>query len=245
LAHKKRNFFTPHHAELALTIANQAAITLVNEELYENAQAYAAVKERKRIAQNLHDAINQSLFSASLIAEVLPRLWEREPEEARRSLENLRRLARGAMAEMRALLVELQPTTLIDSEIGDLLLLLGNAFSGRTNIPVDLTITGESSLSSETQVSLYHICQEALNNVAKHSNATQVEITLDLAPERFELNIHDNGCGFDLAKPTLPDHYGLQMMFENAKSIGAEMTIKSQLKEGTQINIRWAKTEGK
>jgi signal transduction histidine kinase len=100
-------------------------------------------------------------------------------------------------------------------------------------------------LSSETQVSLYHICQEALNNVAKHSNSTQVEITLDLAPERFELNIHDNGCGFDLAKPTLPDHYGLQMMFENAKSIGAEMTIKSQPKEGTQINIRWAKTEGK
>ena len=124
-----------------MTITNQAAITLVNAELYENAQAFAALHERQRIAQNLHDAVNQSLFSAGLIAEVLPRLWEREPQEARRSLEDLRRLTRGAMAEMRALLAEIRPDTLIDTELEDLLLLLGNAFSGRTNVPVYVTLT--------------------------------------------------------------------------------------------------------
>ncbi len=82
---------------------------MVNAELYEHAQALAALQERQRLAQNLHDAVNQSLFSAGLIAEVLPRLWDRDQEEARRSLEDLRRLTRGALAEMRALLAELRP----------------------------------------------------------------------------------------------------------------------------------------
>ena len=76
-------------------VANQAAITMVNAELYENAQALATLQERQRLAQNLHDAVNQSLFSAGLIAEVLPRLWEHDPEEGRRSLEDLRRLTRA------------------------------------------------------------------------------------------------------------------------------------------------------
>ena len=137
VAHEKRNYFTAHHADLALSVANQAAITMVNAELYEHAQALAVLEERQRLARNLHDAVNQSLFSAGLIAEVLPRLWDRDQEEARRSLEDLRRLTRGAMAEMRALLAELRPSTLTDADLGDLLRLLGNAFTGRTNIPVN------------------------------------------------------------------------------------------------------------
>ena len=92
VAHAERNYFTAHHADLALTVANQAAITMVNAELYEHTQTLAALQERQRLAQNLHDAVNQSLFSAGLIAEVLPRLWERDPDEGRRSLEDLRRL---------------------------------------------------------------------------------------------------------------------------------------------------------
>ena len=107
------------HADLALTVANQAAITMVNAELYQQAQALAALQERQRLAQNLHDAVNQSLFSAGLIAEVLPRLWDRDQAQARQSLEDLRRSTRGAMAEMRALLAELRPSTLTDSDLGD------------------------------------------------------------------------------------------------------------------------------
>jgi signal transduction histidine kinase len=136
VAHAERNFFSPHHADLALTVANQAAITMVNAELYEQAHILASLQERQRLARNLHDAVNQSLFSAGLIAEVLPRLWERDPDEGRRSLDDLRRLTRGAQADMRLLLAELRPSTLTDAELGDLLRLLANALTGRTNIPI-------------------------------------------------------------------------------------------------------------
>jgi two-component system nitrate/nitrite sensor histidine kinase NarX len=243
IAHKERNYFTRHHADLAMTIANQAAVTLVNAELYEHAQALAALQERQRLAQNLHDAVNQSLFSAGLIAEVLPRLWEREPEEARRSLEDLRRLTRGAMAEMRALLAELRPTTLTDTELGDLLRLLANAFTGRTNIPADVTVNGEGSLPADVQVALYRICQEALNNIAKHAGAEKVEINLQNTPKGLELHIHDDGCGFKPTKVAPSGHYGLGMMHERTDSIGAKLMITSQPGQGTDVIIHWVEQE--
>ncbi len=170
---------------------------MVNAELYKDAQTLAVLEERQKLARNLHDAINQSLFSAGLIAEVLPRLWEREPEEARRSLEDLRRLTRGALAEMRSLLVELRPSALTDTDLGDLLRLLGNAFTGRTNVPVAVTVTGEGTLPAEAQVVLYRICQEALNNIAKHAKASSVEIDVRHEPGALELHIRDDGRGFD------------------------------------------------
>jgi PAS domain S-box-containing protein len=241
VAHEKRNYFTPHHADLALSVANQAAITLINAELYGHAQALAVLEERQRLAHNLHDAINQSLFSAGLIAEVLPRLWERDQAEARRSLEDLRRLTRGAMAEMRALLAELRPSTLTDAELGDLLRLLGNAFTGRTNVPTRVTVTGQGVLPAEVQVAIYRVCQEALNNVAKHARAGAVEIHLKHEDTAIELSIRDDGQGFD-PEQTASGHYGLSMMRERAEGVGAQLSISSQPGQGSELIIRWSPT---
>jgi len=243
IAHAKRNYFTSHHADIAMTIANHAAVTLINAELYEHAQALAVLQERQRLAQNLHDAVNQSLFSAGLIAEVLPRLWERDPAEARQSLEALRRLTRGAQAEMRALLAELRPTTLTDTELGDLLRLLGNAFTGRTNIPVAVMVNGEGNLPAETQVAIYRICQEALNNIAKHAKASQVEINVRYESGSLDLRIHDNGRGFDTFELPPSGHYGLGMMRERAEAVGAFLTVTSQPGQGTEVIIRWGEQE--
>ena len=245
LAHEQGNYFTPHHADLARSVANQIAITMVNTELNKDAQTLAVTEERQKLARNLHDAINQSLFSAGLIAEVLPRLWEREPDEARRSLEDLRRLTRGALAEMRSLLVELRPSALTDTDLGDLLRLLGNAFTGRTNIPVAVNVTGEAMLPAETQVVLYRICQEALNNIAKHAKASQVEIDVLHEPGAFELYIRDDGRGFDTTEQMPSGHYGLSMMRERAETVGAFLTIRSQVGQGTEIAIRWSQAPEK
>jgi two-component system nitrate/nitrite sensor histidine kinase NarX len=238
VAHRRRNYFTSHHADLAISVANQAAITMINAELYRRAQAIAVLEERQRLARNLHDAVNQSLFSAGLIAEVLPRLWDRDQELARKSLEDLRRLTRGAMAEMRALLAELRPATLSDADLGDLLRLLGNAFTGRTNIPATVTAAGQGVLPAEVQVAIYRVCQEALNNVAKHSRAGSVEIDLKQEDALIELSIRDDGQGFD---PGLSPsgHYGLSMMQERAEAAGAFLSITSRPGQGTEITIRW------
>jgi signal transduction histidine kinase len=238
VAETTKNYFTDRHADLGLSIADQAAITMVNAELYRQTQALAVLEERQRLARNLHDAVNQSLFSATLIAEVLPRLWDQDQEEARRSLEDLRRLTRGAMAEMRALLAELRPSTLTDSDLGDLLRLLGNALSGRTNLPVAVTVTGEFILPAEVQIAFYRVCQEALNNVAKHAKATQVEIDLKQERDIIELRIRDDGRGFDM-KQKFSGHYGLSMMRERAEAAGLLMSVTSQPGEGTELTIRW------
>ena len=240
IAHVERAYFTPHHADLALTVANQAAIALINAELYEHAQALAALQERQRLAQNLHDAVNQSLFSASLIADVLPRLWDRDQELARTSLDDLRRLTRAAQAEMRALLAELRPSALTDTDLGDLLHLLGNALSGRINIPVAVTVEKEIILPAEIQVAFYRVCQEALNNVAKHAKASRVDIDLRQEGTATELRIRDDGQGFD-PEPTLPGHYGLSLMRERAEAVGALLSITSQPGHGTELIMQWTK----
>ena len=242
IAVTSKDFFTVHHAELALSVADQSAITMINAELYRHAKELAVLEERQHLARNLHDAVNQSLFSAGLIAEVLPRLWDKDQVEARRSLEDLRRLTRGAQAEMRALLAELRPSTITDSDLGDLLRLLGNALSGRTNLPVAVTVAGEFIFPAEVQIALYRICQEALNNIAKHAKASRVEINLKLDGDVIELFIRDNGRGFD---PTqiFSGHYGLGMMHERAEAVGALLSVTSQPGQGTELMIRWTKTQ--
>lgn len=259
VAHARRNHFTAHHAALALSMANQVAITMANAELYEQARALASQQERQRLARNLHDAVNQSLFSAGLIAEVLPRLWDLDPVEARQSLQDLRRLTRGALAEMRELLAELRPSVLTDTSLGDLLRQLASAFTGRTNVPVRVTLAGEQVLPAEIQVGLYRICQEALNNIAKHAGASSAWIDLQYesvmtqpgspidhptTPERrvvrsVEMRIRDDGHGFDAGQSTPSGHYGLAMMHERAEASGARLEVVSRPGHGTEVIVRW------
>jgi two-component system nitrate/nitrite sensor histidine kinase NarX len=241
IAHAEPDYFTAHHAALAMTMANQVAITMVNTQLYEDAQTFAKLQERQRLAQELHDAVNQSLFSAGLIAEVLPRLWEQNPDEGRRSLEDLRRLTRGALAEMRGLLAELRPAVMTGSDFGDLLRQLGNALTGRVNVPVSMSITGEGVLPANVQIALYRLCQEALNNIAKHAGANQVTIHLHYHAEGVELHIQDDGRGFDPAQSP-SGHSGLSMMRERAEAVSALLSITSVPGRGTTVVIRWGET---
>ncbi|NJP04775.1 MAG: sensor histidine kinase [Chloroflexaceae bacterium] len=214
-----------------------------NARLYAQAQQAAALEERQRLARDLHDAVTQTLFSASLIADVLPRLWERKPEEGQRRLAELRQLTRGALAEMRTLLLELRPTALCDVNLGDVLHQLGEAVTGRARLPVSVTVTGEEQLPPEVRLTFYRITQEALQNVMKHAQANQVEITLCLTPDRATLRICDDGCGFE---PTSVDggHFGLSIMNERATALGAKLDVESQPGQGTTITVIWVRQVG-
>ncbi|MHC1785277.1 MAG: GAF domain-containing sensor histidine kinase [Anaerolineaceae bacterium] len=269
MGHSQKKAFKEHHSELALKIADLVVNALVNSERFSQVRASAAQEERRALARNLHDAVNQSLFSAGLIAEVLPHVWAKDQEEGKRSLEDLRRLTRGAQAEIRMMLVELRYSKLIDVEIADLLHLLSNAFTGRTNISVIEDIQKDNSLPSNIRTAFYHFCQEALNNIVKHSQATQVHIVYKRKDQSYILCVQDNGCGFDRRRKGMrrerivfnhenreentgfnpkhipPGHYGLRMMDELASSVGAILRIETRPGQGTSISIRWKNSPNK
>ena len=238
IAHPTKNFYTTHHADLALTVANQAAIAMVNAELFAHAQDLAALQERQKLARDLHDTVNQSLFSAGLIADVLPHLMEKNPEEAKKQLENVRRLLLGAQADMRLLMTELRPNAINDTSLEDLFGHLRNSLIGRINIPVKINVKGEINLPGEVKLAFYRICQEGFNNIAKHAEAQMVEVRLNSDKDGVNLSIIDNGSGFD---PNLipAGHYGILMMRERAEAVGASFAYNSQTGKGTTIRIHW------
>ena len=201
-----------------------------------------AIEERNRLARDLHDAVSQTLFSASLIAEVLPRLWERNPEEGRKRLEEIRQLTRGALAEMRTLLLELRPTSLKDAELGDLLKQLAESITGRARIPVKVFVEGHCEMSPEVKIALYRIAQEALNNVAKHSGAGQADVRLECRPQGVDMVISDNGKGFDM-QDVRAQSLGLGIMKERAREIDARLKLESQVDKGTQIIVEWERVD--
>jgi signal transduction histidine kinase len=198
--------------------------------------------ERTRLAHDLHDAVTQTLFSASLVAEVLPDLWKLDTAEALKSTDELRQLTRGALAEMRTLLLELRPAALTQTRFADLLKQLTEALIGRTRLPITLHVDGERKLPPEVQVALYRIAQESLNNVVKYARATQVEVLLSLSASGVHLEIIDNGLGFNLADAR-PGSLGLRIMRERAEAIGAEWHIASAPGHGTKVCVTWNDVE--
>ncbi|MBP6470746.1 MAG: GAF domain-containing protein [Chloroflexi bacterium] len=228
--------FTTDQLALFKSIADQLSVAIENAYLFEKVEDVAIAAERNRLARDLHDAVTQTLFSASLIADVLPRIWERDVEQGKARLEELRELTRGALAEMRTLLLELRPATLTESSLAELLRQLTQAIGGRSRMHIALHIEGERPLPPETQVALYRITQEALNNITKYAGASQVVITLTFQTEAVRLSVGDNGRGFNPAD-IRPHSLGLGIMRERAQKIGAVFTIESRIGEGTVVTV--------
>ena len=232
-------YYSAIHAEQLQAFADHAAVAIQNARLYEHSRALAALEERQRLARELHDAVSQTLFSASVLAEALPRLWDFDPKSVQEGLGELHLLTRGAMAEMRTLLLELRPSALIDTQLADLLRQLTEAFAARTRIEVKLDITGEQPvLPDEAKLALYRIVQEALNNISKHARAQHVTVHLHSMPDQVALRIIDNGRGFE-PDQVAPDRMGLKIMAERARNTGAELEITSTPGTGTEIIALW------
>jgi GAF domain-containing protein len=241
-------FCSPHaptrdERRLVHAIAQRAGVAIHNARLFEQAQQVATAEERQRLARELHDAVTQTLFSASLIAEVLPRLSERNPEEGRRRLEELRQLTRGALAEMRTLLLELRPAALLDTPFSQLLQQLAEASSSRGSLQIKVDAEGEGTLPADLQIGLYRIAQEALNNINKHAGATHAEIRFRRRDSRVDLRITDDGRGFDKSV-TPPGHFGLSIMRERARALGAQLRLESHPGSGTRIDVHWRGVTG-
>ncbi len=223
--------------QLLRAIGQGVGVAAENARLYAEVEREAVVSERTRIARELHDSVTQTLFSANLIAGVLPVLWENSPEAGRERLAELRELTQGALAEMRMLLLELRPAALEAASLRDLLGQLRAAVAARARLPVTLDIDGDEALPAPVRLALYRVAQEALNNAVNHAEAETLAIELALW-DGARLTVRDDGRGFDPERAP-HDRLGLSGMRERMAAVGGSLQIESRPGGGTMIVASW------
>ena len=187
-------FFTADHADRLGAIADQAGAALSNSQLARRVSELAATEERQRLARDLHDAVNQTLWTAALTAESLLNDIDADSELFHRA-DRLRQLNRGALAEMRSLLLELRPDELADVDLAQLITHLLDALECRRTLDVTAALD-PVRLDPDVHVAFYRIAQESLGNVAQHANSRSLAVRLVAGPP-VELCIADDGAGFD------------------------------------------------
>lgn len=215
--------------------AQQAGLAIQNAKLYKQIQTLAIMEERQRLARDLHDAVSQALFTSNMIAEALPALVRSDPSRLQEMLDELVSLNRGAMAEMRVLLMELRPERILYTSFPEHLRQLSKAMRSRKHVQVHLQIEGQHPVDEAIKVPLYRIAQEAINNIVKHSAARNVSIQFDSNPDSLDLIIHDDGRGFDTTHQN--GGMGMSTMRERAENIGATFMIDSEPGSGTTLHI--------
>jgi two-component system nitrate/nitrite sensor histidine kinase NarX len=157
---------------------------------------------------------------------------------ALQNMEQLDLLIRGALTEMRALLLELHPSEFREKNLAQLLYLLAESTRARSRVDVTFNANEHDSLPEDVALALYRIAQESLNNVAKHALASEVVVDLTCSPHGARLMIKDDGRGFD--PQAIPaGHLGVGIMRERAQAVGASIKIESENGRGTQVTVSW------
>jgi signal transduction histidine kinase len=236
LTHGEPSFYPERHATLVRAIANQAAIAIENARLFSQAQEVAVLEERQRLARELHDSVSQALYGIALGAKTAQTLLERDPHKVRDPLEYVLAQAEAGLTEMRALIFELRPESL---EREGLVIALGKqaeALRARHGIAVDAELGDEPAVSFTVKEAVYRIAQEALHNTVKHAHAQTVDLRMSWSAEGIELEISDDGAGFDPSN-SFPGHLGLRTMRERAIRLGGTLQIESAPDEGTRLRV--------
>ncbi len=234
-----RDHFTPVHADRLQAFVDQVAVALKNARLYQDAHERAVLEERQRLARDLHDSVTQTLFAASVVSNAIIKRWQQQPASIGDDLLELRDLTIGALAEMRTLLFELRPNSLLETNLNDLLKQLVESIKGRARIQIDYASTGDATLPPAVHSAFFRLAQEALNNVVKHARARHLKMRLERDPVQVVMTISDDGRGFDRAAVTA-DHFGITIMHERAHEAGINLTITSELNSGTMIQAVWS-----
>jgi two-component system nitrate/nitrite sensor histidine kinase NarX len=198
----------------------------------------AALAERNRLARDLHDSVTQTLFAASLKAESLAGDGCAAPLKVAQTAEEVRRLTRGALAQMRTMLLELRSDPVCDIPLQMLLAQLVEAAESRAGVDVTLRVRGEARPPAPVHEAVYRIVQEALNNVVRHARAASAWVELELQPDAIHLIVGDDGCGFDPAQAD-PAGLGLRAMRERAVEAGLDLHVGAGPAGGTVVAADW------
>ena len=230
--------FSESDQETIEMLAAHAAVAIENAQLLERSRELSVIEERNRLARELHDSVAQALFSMSLTAEATVSTFDEDPDETKRSVENIRDLARSALREMRSLIFELRP---VERELEGLVSTL------KKHLEVVRRVTGKDIVMHEegyvpqplaVERELFRIIQEALNNAVKHSQASHIGIELALRDERILAAVSDDGVGFDPSDAQIRTRrLGITSMEERSAELGGELTIESSPANGTKLQV--------
>jgi signal transduction histidine kinase len=238
LGHRQPDSFDRKTMALAQAFANQAAVAIANAELFERAGEAAALKERTRLARELHDSATQSLYSATLFSEAGRELAAAgDLESAEHYLSRVGEVVQQALKDMRLLVFELRPPELDREGLVGVLQRRLDAVEKRAGMKARLISDDLPPLRDEVTEGLYRIAQEALNNTLKHAEAEAVTVTIRSDGETLSLEIVDDGRGFDPEAARSGGGMGLVSMEERAAQLGGELVIKTVPGEGTRVKV--------
>jgi signal transduction histidine kinase len=206
-------------------------------------QFKAVLSERTRLAQELHDTLEQTLTGIALQLDTASKISQARPETANRHLGLARELVAQGQVDVRRSVWDLRSRALEQFDLPGALINSGKQLTDGTNIHLEVTAKGRvRPLPDTIEENLLRIAQEAMTNVIKHSQATTAEIEIDYGPKNVVLRIKDNGRGFDQTHRTGPNegHFGLLGITERAKRLGADLSIETQPGTGTIVTLRIA-----
>ncbi|MBB4825061.1 two-component system NarL family sensor kinase [Sporosarcina luteola] len=219
--------------ELALleAVAFQIGTALKRIKLTQREQETALIAERNRLARDLHDSVNQLLFSLSLTARAGVEMTKEE--EVKQTFRYIQDLTQDALGEMRALIWQLKPQGLENGLVSALA-----SYAEMIGLSIHSMMTGAVSLPSKVEEALWRIGQEALANCKKHANTNEVALSFQADDKEVRMTIQDTGCGFyyDENSPILS--LGLRNMKARTEALNGQFQITSKLGNGTAIHIR-------
>jgi nitrate/nitrite-specific signal transduction histidine kinase len=228
----------PEELSLLEAIGHQIGVAVENARLYEQAQQLAVMKERNRLARDLHDSVTQALYGVTLYAEAAARqLSLGEVGMTSDHLREIRATAQEALREMRLLIFELRSPMLRQEGLAAALQARLETVEGRLGLKTEFRGEENGQLSPEVEEGLYRVAQEALNNVLKHAHASRVTVFLHQDEQAVTLEVADDGRGFDPVLAREQGGFGLRGMEERAARLGGKLVVQSSLGEGTRIRV--------
>jgi signal transduction histidine kinase len=193
-------------------------------------------RERNRLARDLHDSVTQTVFSMTLTTQSASLLLVRDPAKAEAQLDRLSHLAQNALSEMQLLISELRPQAAEREGLASSLRSYLKSGHLPENLSVELIVEGDQPLEPAEIQGLFHIVQEALNNIVKHARTDKAQIRMHLT-EPMWIEVEDQGQGFDLQRAASSGRVGLFSMHERAEEIGWGLQIKTSPHTGTCIRV--------
>ena len=226
--------------QLLSSIASWVGTAIENVHLNIQGRRLAVLEERERIGMDLHDGIIQSIYAVGLTLEHARLLLAEEPEQSRKRINQSIEDLNSTIRDLRAFIMDMRPRQLYEEDLMIGLKRLVNEF--RANSLVETKLNGPSKglgdLPDAHAIALFHICQEALANVAKHAQANAVEVLIWTTHDRILMEIHDDGRGVDLNEVKLTLGHGISNMQTRARNVGGDVEITSEPGKGTTI-LAW------